>query len=417
MTLAERLAVLGRPQARRAGSALVANGLVSVASMVLAVAVARTTGLLEFGQFALAMLVYTLCAGVIRAAVIDTALARYAVEGTVVRSAQRASLLALSVGVVALVPALVLDNRYLLVLAGCIHGLTLLDLHRVTEAAVGDVRSSVVLSVAWSVPCVALGVLSFQVAVDPVAVFAVWAGGGAAVGYARALRRPRLMLPLWPRGPEETRAAWTFALDYAVGSGGSTLSTLALGGAVGTGTVGAIRGAGTLLGPANLLSTTLRSLLIPHLVGAGLRGASSELRAARRVAVLAACGVSPLLAALAFLPDAVGEQLLGATWTTAQPVVVPLAVESLFALVSSIPAAGHRAALAGRRALLLRMATGIPRPVVVVLSGLWAGALGAAWAMAAIACVNALVWWASYVGMLRGRRGRPDPVGGQASAG
>jgi len=415
MTLTRPLALLRRAQVRRAGAALGANGLVSVASLVLAVAVARRTGIAEFGQFALATLVWTMLAGMVRAAVVETALARSGVAGTVVRSAQRASLVALVAASGTLVAGLALQNRYLLVLAACVHGLTLLDFQRVTEAAVGDARRSVVLSAAWSVPCVALAVVSFQRAVDPVALFAVWAGGGAAVGYLGALRAPRLMLPAWPRRADETRAAWLFALDYGVGAGGSALSTLALGGAVGTAAVGAIRGAGTLLGPANLLSTTLRSLLIPHLVRAGLQGPASELRAARRVALLAVCGVGPLLALLTLLPGSVGTQLLGATWSTARPVLLALALESLLALVSSIPAAGYRAALAGRRALVLRLVTGVPRPFVVVLAGVGAGAPGAAWAMAAIAGVNAVLWWGSYVGMLRRRDDGPVPAAAPSS--
>lgn len=400
--------------ARRAQAALLANASVSLASLVVSVAVARRSDVHEFGQFAVMMLCYALVVGGIRAGVVDTALAKADDRAAADRSARRAGCLALAAAVVLLLVASLTGNVHLAVLAVAVHGLVVLDYLRTTDAALHDSRAAVAQSAAWSAVAIAVAGLSIVwPAVPPVVVTAAWAGGGAVVGYVHAVRRGLVLRPGWPRQQrEETRAAAFFALDFAAGSGGSALTTLLLGGVLSPTAVGAIRGAGTLLGPANVLSTTARSLMIPRLVRSGRAGPAAELRVAVRLAVLLAGVAGVLAAGVLLVPASVGEALLGATWPTARAVLPALAVESLLAFVGSIPSAGHRAAMAGARALTLRLLTGVPRPFVVLAAGLTGGAVGAVWAMAAIAAVNAVVWWASYVVLLR-RRG-PAAVSGQA---
>ena len=46
---------------------------------------------------------------------------------------------------------------------------------------------------------------------------------------------------------------------------------------------------------------------------------------------------------------------------------------------------------------MIRIAVGVPRPIIIVFAGYQYGALGAAWAMSAIAVVNAVLWWFSYL--------------------
>jgi hypothetical protein len=96
------------------------------------------------------------------------------------------------------------------------------------------------------------------------------------------------------------------------------------------------------------------------------------------------------------IPDTWGHQLLGDSWTVAKLALLPLSFEALLALVGGIAAAGHRVAFASIRTLVLRLSVGIPRPFIVLGCAVVWGISGAAWSMAAISAVNALLWWASY---------------------
>lgn len=387
---------------RRAQYAVLGNGLVSVASLALSVAIARTTTVAEFGSFAMAMVVFVFVSGLLRAAFTDTALARPNQPNAFVRSFRRASLASIVIVLGLLAWGFLSRDPYLIILAVASHGLLALDIIRTFDSAVRSARRSFFYSTLWAACTLAVALCSFVWNVSAVTLFIVWAGAGAICGYfAMALSRAPWM-PGWPSQREETSAASMFALDYLVGSGGSALTTTLVGVVLDRSVVGAIRGAGTLLGPVNLIASTARSLTIPLLARAQ-EDPGKEFRLALRITLVLALVITPLLTVVQFIPPAWGEWLLGDTWAVAALALLPLAIESLFGLISSIPAAGHRAAFAGRRTLLLRMAVGIPRPFVVLASGLAWGVIGAVWAMALVAVINAIVWWVSYRGIAYGR--------------
>lgn len=383
--------------------AVLANGSVSVASLALSVAVARTTSATEFGSFALAMIVFTFASGLIRSAFTDTALSRPSEVAVYARSARRSSLLALFMAVGLLAWGVATSNLYLAGLAVALHGLVALDVIRTFDSAVGNAGRALLFSASWSAATCAAAIASLISPIPPTAVFLTWAVSGAAGGYIAVLVNRSPWRPGWPRDESETKAAGLFALDYLIGSGGSSLTTTLTGVLADTRIVGALRGAGTLLGPVNLIASTARSLTIP-LLARRRKDPSAELAAAIRVTVLLAIVIAPLLAILQFIPPEWGEWLLGDTWPLASVVLLPLAIESFLALVGGVPAAGHRVAFAGGRTLALRLAVGVPRPIVVIGCALVWGAPGAAWAMATLALINAVVWWLSYRALLFGRR-------------
>lgn len=387
---------------KRAQHAIVGNGLVSLASLALSVSVARLATASEFGNFAIALVAHLFITGATRAGITDTVLARPGVPSSCARSFRRVSL----IGVVATLAlgawGLLAGNVYLLILAGAIHGLLALDFMRTYESAVGNDRHGFGMSVLWSSLTLGGVLASFVAPLPPWLTLVVWAAGGAACGYSAAIRARLPWAPGWPRDRNESRAAAAFSLDYLVGSGGSAITTLLAGVAVNSLVVGALRGAGTLLGPVNLIASTARSLVIPALARATSTPAG-ELRTATRLTLMLGLGITPLLILVQAIPARWGEWLLGDTWSVASAVLLPIAVESLFALIGSVPSAGHRAAFAGRRTLILRLSVGVPRPFVVVGGALLWGAPGAAWLMAGIAVLNALVWWASYCSLVAKR--------------
>lgn len=396
--LSRRLRMLaGRASARRRVMfAILANGFVSITSLLLAVAIARGGSAWEFGQFSIAMAVYLFGIGLIRAAITETTLAVEPTSEVNTRGFRRAALVSLLASVGMLVVGLLAHNVYLVILAVTLNGLVCLDYVRTVEAALYRARTSLVQGTVWSVATAIVSVFSFFVHVDPLVIFGVWAASGALIGYFSALVGRLSLIPWWGRHRSETRAAVLFSLDYVAGSGGSALSTALLGFTSSATTVGALRGAGTILGPVSLLSTTVRSLIIPYLTRARQLGGRHEFSRAATIASMLAVVLAVPAVLLCFVPDSIGSVLLGSTWEAAAPLLPALAIESVLALVGNIAAAGHRSRLAGARSLTLRLSVGIPRPFIVIAAAAAWGALGAAWAMAALSVINCVIWWLSY---------------------
>ena len=391
---------------KRAHGAVLGNAAVSIASMVLAVACARTMTATEFGTLALALVVYGFATGITRAAFTDTALAIPSDRSVFGRSIRRSALLALVLALGIATWGLIGGNPYLIVVAGTLHGMVLLDFVRTYESAVGRIGIGLGISVSWSVIVVAIGLVSFVVPIEATWLLLTWAVAGAVSGYIAVITVRAPLMPGWERQPAETTAAVLFTGDYLVGSGGGALTTTLVGALVDNLIVGALRGAGTLLGPVNLVASTARSLTIPLIARSG----GDAVRVARIITLMLVTVAVPLLVAVQFIPDDWGRWLLGETWAAVSLILVPIAVESFFVLIGGVPAAGHRAMLAGGRTLVLRLSVGIPRPAIVLVCAMVGGALGVAWAMAGIAIVNALVWWTSYRQL--GRRLKVDGMTG-----
>lgn len=403
-------ALTGQSSARRRVLfAVIANGLVSITSLLLAVAIARASDAWQFGQFSIAMAIYLFAIGLIRAAITETTLSVKPGEDVNDRGFRRSSLVSILAAVGMLVIGLAVGNNYLVILAVTFNGLVCLDYLRTVEAALYLARTALVQGSLWSAATTVVCVVSFVAHIDAMVIFALWAASGAMIGYFSALAVGLSLLPSWGRHRAETRAAILFSLDYVAGSGGSALSTALLGVTSSPTTVGALRGAGTILGPVGLLSTTVRSLIIPYLTRARQLGGRHEFSRAAIIAFLLGIILTVPAVLLCLIPDPVGSALLGSTWTAAAPLLPALAIESVLALIGNIAAAGHRSRLAGARSLALRLSVGIPRPFLIVAAAALWGAFGAAWAMAVLSLLNCVIWWISYRQLSRANVSRTPP--------
>jgi len=394
-----------RAGGRRLIFAVGGNGMVSLASLALSITIARASSIAEFADFSLAMVSYLFGSGLIRSALTDSALSRPADRDTFVRSFRRASVIALLGTVLLVIWGLLAVNAYLVMLGIAFHGLLAFDFLRTFDSAAGAAGRAMVSTTTWSALTIAGAVLAIAGVLDAGSVFVVWAASGALTGYVLMLATRAPVLPRWTSHREDTRVSALFALDYAVGSGGALLTTGLLGLLDGGRILGAVRGAGTLLGPLNLIATTVRSLLLPFLSRRD-DVPGRQIGAASRVAVLQVAVLLPFLVALQFLPDDWGEQLLGDTWQLASLALLPLSIEAIFALIGAVANSGHRVAFAGGRSLALRLAVGIPRPFIVLACAYAWGLAGATWSMAAISALNAVLWWVSYYHL--SRRPRSD---------
>lgn len=394
-----RSLILRLARSKRVGFALASNSTVSIANFLLSISIARVSSIEGFAEFSFAMVSYLFLTGLNKAAFTNTALSRPDDRSSYERSVKRTSLASLFAGLVLLVWAVSSGNSFLLVLALALPGLVILDTIRIYNSAAENPKLSLVLSMTWSTVAVVVGMISIFKSMNPVLIFGFWAFSGCICGYMGAVISKVSILPIWSKEPSESSAAVVFSADYLIGAGGAQLTTGLLGALSDAKILGAIRGAGTLLGPVNLVSTTVRSLLLPFLSRENKK--KSQFRSAIAVTLIQACLMGPLLLLLQFIPNWLGEQLLGETWKIAVLAILPMSIDALFNLIMSPAIAGHRVAFAGARTLSLRLMIGIPRPFVVLYSAhLW-GITGAAWSMALIAVVGSIMWWSSYFDLCR----------------
>jgi O-antigen/teichoic acid export membrane protein len=372
------------------------DGLFAIASLVFAVSIARASTVDEFGSFAFAMTVYLFANGIIRATITETTLSAIPNRGVLRDGFQRAVLVSFVTSVVFLIVGSLWSMPFIFVLGLCLPGIIALDYVRLTNALINDPRIAIALGMVWAAAVLALGLAVFFIPVPAISAFAFWGATGALMGIVAAVHGGLPWMPAWRRDARGTRNAIWFGADYIAGSGGSLLTTALLGGVFGPTILAALRGAGTILGPANLLSTTTRSLSLPYLTRARLLGPRHEFRRAVVAATVSMSFVAPLLVVMVLIPPHIGTALLGQTWAVAAQVLIPLSLESLLSLGGGVAAAGHRSRQAGSHSFFLRLFPAIARPIVIIYFAIQGGIQGAAWAMAGLALVNLVIWWTSY---------------------
>lgn len=387
-------------RSRRVGGAVMSNGLVSLANFALSISVARTSSISEFGTFSIALISYLFASGLIRAAFTDSALSRPNETQELPHTFQRASTISHLASVILVFWGLVSGNYYLAVLGITIPGLMALDFIRVFNSAAGSIRNSLITTSLWSTISLSFSISSIFTAISPLFVFAAWSISGAIIGYLSAFRAGIPLSPRWLRDPNATKNSLVFGADYLIGAGGTQLTTGLLGIVSDIRVLSAVRGAGTLLGPMNLISTTVRSLMLPFL-SRNIDNPDRQFKSAIVATSLQVSVLAPLLLALQFIPDSLGALLLGDTWQLASLAILPMSIDSVFALIAAVAISGHRVAFAGKRTILLRLITGITRPLAVLLSAFMWGINGAAWAMAAFAIISSILWWVSYYDLSR----------------
>lgn len=367
------------------GWAIAAAGLSSVGNLGLTVAAARGNSVEEFGRFAVAMLAFTLTTGGLRAAVVEPVLASKE-RRTSDRTAVWTSMLwGALIGLIVFGVGLVLGWQAVVIVGLSLPGLVLFDATRTLLVARRRGRAGAIMETVWTATTLAaaipaaLGMLSVSVALTMWGSAATVVGGSAtylSVGPLRAKNSGRSFQPL-------------YALDYAAGVGSTPLAMSVLAASSSAAIVGSLRAAGTLFGPLNIVASAVRPVLIARF-GEGDEGSI-------RAKLLLACSfvgiMTPVAAVLVLLPDQVGQALLGASWEPSQKVLLPMALEALLGLFSGVAFAAHRAHGVAVRILVTRCSLAGLRIIALVVAGATGGLVGAGWAIPAVSCVGAVVWW------------------------
>ena len=207
-------------------------------------------------------------------------------------------------------------------------------------------------------------------------------GAGAAIRLGRYVRRGHL----------GTR----FVVEFAVGNASSQLAVLGLGLFAGPLAVGALRGATTLFGPLNVLFNSVNAFGPPVLGRLGGRRATTR-AAALLGAGLAAVGLG-WAAVLYALPDRMGRQLLGVSWQPASALLP--ATGSQYAVMALGTCALVTLRVISPRATLSLQVVFSLFSVLLLLGGYGlAGAIGAAWGLAAGSALKAVAAWIRLAGL------------------
>lgn len=399
--------VRGASRSRRVHMALSTGALSSLGNFSVSLALARQLSLGEYGIFALAFALYALSIGAVRSGLVEPALAVGARGAGPLTAMPRASLAGLAAAVLLAIAGAIASSPYLVIIGLGVHGAVIYEFLRVVDLAVDDPRAAQLREITWLVPSVASGALTFFGVLPAPAAVAVWIGTCSSIAYVSALRRGISLRPGVQADGIPLRVCGGFAADYLIGSGSAQVTTALLTGFGGSQIVGALRAAGTLLGPVNVLMGTARTLVIPYLARAKFEQGGIS-RSALTLTIASLSVGAPFLVALALMPDAIGTWLLGANWDAATVVLPWLLIEATFSIVATAALAGHRVYLAARRTVILRSFLAATRIGVVVTAAALAGAEAAAIAMAAVALLSASVWWASL--LIKDRRAQSRPA-------
>ncbi len=388
----------------RPGIGVITNGFSSIIGLAIAVFISHTSGVAGLGEYGLTFAVFGVSLGLSGAVGAMSVLSLLPDDELIRRFGGRVSLVGIICGVLTLIVGLVGQSGYLVILGLCLPGMLLHDYARKIKTAIGHGMTSLAIEGFLSVAVIGVAFLVAVWELPPISVFATWCVGSLISGYCQALKDSIRLSPKWNTGADDSRSALIFGLENLSGAGTGHLLIAAISSLFSLTVVGALRGAATVLGPANLVSGTVQPLVLSPLARARTIAKKSEFR---RVALLGLT-VTIIVAIVAFplllLPDEVGRLLLGIVWGDAKPVLTMLCIECVATAASVVAMAGHRVYGKATRLMVLSLVLIPLRICASLVGGFLGGASGIAAGMAAVAILSAASYWGSYVGLIRQRR-------------
>lgn len=389
----------------RAAWAIADQGLSSLTNFGLGVFIARELAPNAFGAFSIAFATYAFVLNLANGAISEPFHVRFSdVPVDVWRSAtKQATGAAISVGLVGSAVCAIVGmaaagplRQAFLALSLTLPALTLQDAWRSTFFARRKGNFSFLNDLVWALALVpALAVASRMRPESLFWLIVAWggaAGVAAVVGSLQARTVPGLHeTNRWLR--RQSDLVPRFLGEMVLYSGGHQVAILAIGTVGGLAVVGGIRGAEMLLGPLYVVIFGIRIMAVPEAVLVLKRSPQGM----RRALAMLAAGFSTVavmvgIAALV-LPERWGTLLLGQTWATAQPAMLPIAVFMAASGAAMSARIGLRALGDSRRSLRTRLYT---TPLVVV-GGTIGAAIGgspeAAWGLAVGMAVDVALSW------------------------
>ncbi|MDQ0689873.1 hypothetical protein [Arthrobacter sp. W4I7] len=388
----------------RVVKALVSNGLFSIMSLLLSVVIARLGGSDDLGRFGVAFAAYLLIQLIVRDAGANTLSATLPSARRIRDTARRISLMGLVLAVPVLLVGLIFDYPYMIAMGFAVHGICLYDYSKTLNLSLGDGKIAIAQDLILFTVFMIASALAFMGHIEPVGLIAIWAGCGAALGYLVSFIQVFKLAPSWSGSQVELRASLGFGLQSLLGSGSVHVLTFLLAGVGGPILVGSMRGASTIVGPANLITTTLEPLLITSFSRTAPEKGAVSMRAVIRSAAGITWANLAVVAGLVLLGYNFGGLLLGTAWENSSPLLVVVAVDSVFVALGCAPHAAHRSIWAAGRLATITTVTAFTRIPMVLSGAALGGALGAATAFLFVTIANTSTLWLSLLQLHRKSR-------------
>jgi O-antigen/teichoic acid export membrane protein len=407
---------LGSSQAnRRVGVVTIDQILSSLSNVAALIWVAHALAPGDFGRFSMIVMIYTVAQVVSRSLISTTAIVHpEEADNHARRIVASAVMTGLIVGAACVLAGLLLQagNNTLagpvLALAVPLPLMMLQDVGRYLGIARQQPGRAVVLDTLWIVLMMGAFVgLGMRDGVTLTWLVLAWAGSGGIAG----------LWVLGQYGPparggfEWLREHWAFSWRSLV-SGVTSSGTVLLMGALMTLfssvlAVAAFRAATLLSAPSTAIQLAVTTSAAADI--ARERGSEQAVWHHVRRAITIAFVVGALnLVLLVFLPDVLGEALLGESWFLVKPLMLPVALKVLLMAGQS----GLRAALIGQRRITTAMVTDIVSMALICICMVAGAAIGdvkgALWAMVVATVFSTGCWWIAMV--WKGRDVVPDQV-------
>lgn len=365
----------------RATWTLADQAVSSLSNAGLSILVARSVGIEEFGSFSLVLLVFSFTVGLSRTLVTDPLVIRFSAAAPAVRQKATADATGAAIGLglvgsaacglVGLVMGGTLGAA-LWALAAVLPLILVQDTLRYAFFAGSRPAAATVNDAVWTVlQFGAVGALLLAGRDTVTLLVLAWgasAGMAALVGCFQAGVLPRPFSgPAWLRTHHDL--ATKLAAAYVLNIGAVNAALLLIGSILGIAALGAVRAAQVLLGPLQLVITGVTSFVLPAF-SRRVTGGASVLRPSAITAVVLTSISFVWVVVLLLLPDVVGQELLGETWTRAREVLPALGAMMLVLSVATGANLGLRSL--SRSDLLLRIII-VQAPLIVVFT--WLGAV------------------------------------------
>ncbi len=396
---------------RRALLSVLSQGANSVGNVVLTLFVAQSASQVGYGAWSVGYTVYLVALTMLRSLAGTPLLLTATAEGMETRNRASGALgLSVAGGVLVMILSVPFaigqsDLRAPLLVFGLTSAVVLAqDTLRFVFLSQGRPSLAVVLDVAWLVLQVAAFLGLRATGRDtPTTLTLCWVLAAGLPALAVAVRQR--LIPTWSSTRRFVLDTRHLSARLVVDTGLAAASTQTLplfvtitGGLAAT---GALRGGLTLFGGINIVISGLVPVATLEARKRATRGVSAtRFVVSWSVAVAALSAVYGL--AILSIPEELGRHLLGATWVSAEALVVPLIIQSLLrGPYTGVPVV-LRADHAMKSLVKLRLLTTVPTVVIPVAGAAWAGAPGAGWGLVASAVlVNAQ----SFQALRRHRKG------------
>ena len=391
-------------KARRAVWNLVDQVLSAFTNTAMAILVARNVDAQAFGSFAVALLIFSLTVGVVRAMVAWPLAIRHSqVTGEERRITTRA---ALGTSVALAVPV----SAALFVAGGLLHdqlGRTLAAMGLVLPMLIvqdscryafftwGRPELATLNDFIWTVGQFSASALLILTGhVTPAWLVLAWGFGAslaATVGCVQLRVRPAVRrAKAWLI--EHKEMTGYYLSEYLVSQGAFQGGVLIIAGSMGVGNLGSLRAAQTLVGPLGIISTASSTFGIPEV--------SRLPRLPRRTLALAGgASLAMFLTSVAYtcflllIPDSLGSALFGDTWAGAETVLLAVAAASVIGGLRLGPVIFVYGRGLAKRSFRLVVVLAVAS-LTFMAAGAWLdGVVGMAWGMALAQLCVAPLWF------------------------